>query len=147
MQNTRWRETAEELELKGRRPSRSVVAFSANAGKKILDNGTVMPLPVPQSRDSADSTETRANRLQRPAPVLDFQLWKKRIENEPNDKPAKEMSTREMLLRIMELISEKDITDNQLARMPEAVESIEKTRVRNKSLQSTRIKIPPQNVS
>ena len=117
-------ETRNEIAMKSRRASRYVVAVK----RKFSDEGNVLPLPE-QHRSSAASQIPATWQAQEPARVLDLQAWKYKLTKEAKsvvreEKPGKQLSDREMLLRLMDIISEKDLTKDQLARMLEAVEKI-----------------------
>ena len=115
-----WQETRDEIAMKSRRASRSAVVV-----KRTFSNaGNVLPMPEQQR-----STVPARRQAQEPARVLDLQAWKYKLTKEAKnvvrgEKPCRQLSDREMLLRLMDIISEKDLTKDQLARMLEAVEKI-----------------------
>ena len=114
-------DTSDEIAMKLRRASRSAVVVK----QKFSNAGNVLPMPE-QQRDIAApaSAQTRE-----PARVLDLKAWRYKLTKEAKNavqeaKLGKPLSDREMLLRLMDIISEKDLTGDQLARMLEAVEKI-----------------------
>ncbi|HST20240.1 MAG TPA: hypothetical protein VLR90_03950 [Blastocatellia bacterium] len=116
-------ETRDEIVMKSRRASRYVVAVK----RKVSGDGNVVSLPMPYR--SAASQVSARRQAQEPARVLDLQAWKYKLTKEAKsivqeEKPGKQLSDREMLLRLMDIISERDLTKDQLARMLEAVEKI-----------------------
>lgn len=117
-------ETRDEIVMKSRRASRYVVAVK----RKVSGDGNVVSLPM-QYRSSAASPVSARRQAQEPARVLDLQAWKYKLTKEAKsivqeEKPGEQLSDREMLLRLMDIISERDLTKDQLARMLEAVEKI-----------------------
>jgi tetratricopeptide (TPR) repeat protein len=115
-----WQETRDELAIRSRRASRSAVAVKRRGSSAV----NVLPMPE-QYRGSLTARE----QMQEPARVLDLQAWKYRLTKEVKrvvqvEKPGNPISDREMLLRLMDIISEKDLTKDQLARMLEAIEKI-----------------------
>ena len=117
-------ETRDEIVMKSRRASRYVVAVK----RKVSGDGNVVSLPM-QYRGSAASQDSANGQAQRLARIFDLQAWKHRLAKEAKsvvreEKTDKQLSDREMLLRLMDIISEKDLTKDQLARMLEAIEKI-----------------------
>jgi hypothetical protein len=106
-----WRETREEIELRGRRESRSMVAFGQRASeaedfvrlalpadssetvpnRMVCQLGNVVSLPVrePDRRDSADPAEAIPGDQKRSARVfsLEEHKKKKKMSEKPNDEP------------------------------------------------------------
>ncbi|HEX5736024.1 MAG TPA: hypothetical protein VF131_24570 [Blastocatellia bacterium] len=124
------RETSDEIAARGYRMSRSVVAVT----RKVLNADNLARLPVREASGSPDSSSLAPERMSRPARVLSYMDWKKNMVKEPNDTPqdlesSNELSPREMLLRIVELTSAKDVTDNELE---EILQAIEKIRLKHK---------------
>jgi tetratricopeptide (TPR) repeat protein len=124
------RETSDEIAARGYRASRSVVAVT----RKVLNADNLARLPMREASGSPDSSSLAPERLSRPARVLSYMDWKKNMVKEPNDTPqdresSKELSPREMLLRIVELTSAKEITDSELE---EILLAIEKIRLKHK---------------
>ena len=122
--NPDWHETRDEITMKSRRASRSAVVIK----QKFSGAGNVLPMPEPQ-RSSVAATVPVREQAQKPARVLDLQAWKYKLTKEAKslvqeEKPGKQLSDREMLLRLMDIISERDLTKDQLARMLEAIEKI-----------------------
>lgn len=117
-------ETRDEILMKSRRASRSVIAVK----RKVRDEGNVLSLPMPY-RSGAASQASANGQAQELARVFDLQAWKYKLTKEAKsaareEKPGRQLSPREMLLRLMDVISERDLTEDQLARMLEAVEKI-----------------------
>ncbi|MCI0485154.1 MAG: hypothetical protein L0229_00865 [Blastocatellia bacterium] len=120
-----WRETGEELALKSRSASRSLVAFTPESPGA----SNVISLPVSEREDETGPTRTRTYSFQQPAIVVDLQKWKAHKAKEPDEEPQKkvspeEMSSRDMLLRILSLVSEKGLTGDQLREIMLAAESV-----------------------
>jgi hypothetical protein len=105
-----WRETREEIELRGRRASRSVVAFGQRTSdaedfvrlalpadrsetgpsRTVSQLGNVLSLPVrePDRRDSADPAESIPGDQERSARVFNLEEHKKKkMSEKPNDEP------------------------------------------------------------
>jgi hypothetical protein len=141
-----WRETHDEIELKGYRSSRATVAFhnatpEASRGRAAQEPGKLMRLPLPErtetrAADSAPGSE--------PARVLSLHEWKtkmvKQSNGDPQDhtpKPATskekqarikklgKMTTREKLLRIMTVIGDERVGDDLLLRALLVLEELE----------------------
>lgn len=105
------------------------VAFNADFNQGTSDTSNVVTLPVSAHGNSGEPVKAGYNPFQQPARIIDCQSWKRTMRKESNDtpkdeKPTEKMTTREMLLKLIGLISEKDLTDDQLERMLEAVEGI-----------------------
>lgn len=120
-----WRETSNDIALRGRRPSRSVVAFS----RTTLETENVLRLPAPERSYSFSSAKSCLNSPRRSARILNYAEWKKKMVKEPNgppndDKPQKKLDDREKLLRIIQLVSQPERTDEELESILEAVEQI-----------------------
>jgi tetratricopeptide (TPR) repeat protein len=122
-----WRETQAELMIKSRRSSRSVVA----TGQINSPAQNVVSLPTPQQPLSDGFTKYEAS-IPQQARVLKFQDYMK-MAKEVNDatesraslqapvqpkemrlEDLRRMTTRQKLLRIMDLMSDDKITDDQL---------------------------------
>jgi tetratricopeptide (TPR) repeat protein len=119
------RETWDDIQVRGYRASRSVVAFT----RKNLNVENIARMPVREDDGGPGSSRFAPEYMEQPARVLSYMDWKKNMVKEPNGTPqdqerSKELSPREMLLRIMELTSEKDITDDELEEILRAVEKI-----------------------
>jgi hypothetical protein len=170
-----WRETSDDIELRGRRACRSVVAFhranpdaalsretpEANnllglAEADLSDSFAAKPsptsrptpevnnllrLPVPHRGESLAAEPFPATR---PARVISLQAWKKRMPNpstgDPQDQTTKrtihnekqskakelqKLTTREMLLRIMNMIGDERVGDDLLLRALIILEGLE----------------------
>lgn len=121
-----WRETWDEIAARGYRASRSVVAFT----QPVRNNADNLAwLPVPEAGGDLVSSSLAPERANQPARVLSYLDWKKNMVKQPNDtpqdgKPSKELTGRQMLLRIMEITSAKDMTDEELREMVDALERI-----------------------
>jgi len=119
-----WRETREEIELRGHRAPRSVVAFT----QRLPEAGNVVRLPAPEIDDSARTLESVPGDPKPSGRVLSLLDWKKKKmpekSNGGSQRNYQEMSGRELLLKIMELTAESDITDYKLLRIVEAIETI-----------------------
>jgi tetratricopeptide (TPR) repeat protein len=116
-------ETRDEIVMKSRRASRSVVAVS----RKAPSDGNVLSLPMPYRSTALQAPAS--GQAQGLARVFDLQAWKYKLAKEAKatarqEKINRHLSAREMLLRLMDVISEKDLTEDQLAKMLEAVEKI-----------------------
>ena len=141
-----WRETHDEIQLRGYRSSRATVAFhnatpEASRGRAAQEPGKLMRLPLPErtetrAADSAPGSE--------PARVLSLHEWKtkmvKQSNGDPQDhnpKPATskekqarikklgKMTTREKLLRIMTVIGDERVGDDLLLRALLVLEELE----------------------
>jgi hypothetical protein len=125
-----WRDTREEIKLKQRRRSRSTVAFDrrvadAASGSDTLAAGRLMHFPLP-ARDS--DLAIHESETGEPGRVLDMEEWKAKMSALSREKsskgrqgPAKpgkpvKLETREMLLRIIDLLGDDRVTDDQLRR-------------------------------
>jgi len=166
------RETREEIELRGRRASRSVVAFpqatadaafireapeANNVLSDLSDSLAAKPsptsppateadnllrLPVP---DRSESLAAMPSSASRPARVINLQAWKKRMPNASTGDPQhqttprptthkekqeavkklQKLTTREMLLRIMNMIGDERVGDDLLLRALIILEELE----------------------
>ncbi|MEK6324702.1 MAG: hypothetical protein AABN33_23925 [Acidobacteriota bacterium] len=120
-----WRETRDEIELRGWRASRATIAVNQQA----TEVRNLVRLPAPERGDTASHEEPIAPPTQQTARVLDLLEWKKKMGKEPNDTPQnnksfKDMDGREMLLKIMELTGARERTDHELLRILEAIERV-----------------------
>jgi hypothetical protein len=94
-----WRETHDEIELRGLRPSRSVVAFSktiaeaplcqptvdASFSPAPLEGGNVVRLPLANRGENLAPVETFP--ASQPARVLSLQEWKEKMAKQSNGDP------------------------------------------------------------
>lgn len=117
-----WRETSNEIELRGCCASRSVVAFS-----KTSEVNNLVCLPAPQHDRRPGAEESVPGDTTERARVLDFLELKEKMGKQPNDSPKakqsyQEMDGRERLLKIIEIAGSKDRTDDDLLRILEAME-------------------------
>jgi tetratricopeptide (TPR) repeat protein len=110
-----WQETANEL---GRSQGSSVfIDTSTCAPRNVL----FMPLAERASRQAPPGAT--------PARVLDLQKWKMKMgrgkmENSDKQKPVAEMNTSDMLLRAMQVFSDRTIPEEKRRKMIEAIERI-----------------------
>lgn len=131
-----WRETLDEIELRGWRAARSVVAVTQPKAliQETSEARTLVRLPVAMRGDSLSAIELST--LSKPARVLSMQDWKKRmpkqLTGDPQDRTIprpttgkekqaraielRSLDTRQMLLRLMKAIGDEDISDDQLFR-------------------------------
>lgn len=141
-----WRETHDEIQLRGYRSSRATVAFhnatpEAPCSRAAQEPGKLMRLPLPartetRAADSAPGSE--------PARVLSLHEWKtkmvKQSNGDPQDQTSKpatskekqarikklgKMTTREKLLRIMTVIGDERVGDDLLLRALLILEELE----------------------
>jgi tetratricopeptide (TPR) repeat protein len=108
-----WQGTANDLRGK----SRSFVAFNPSHKGDLL----LMP-----EREHEEETKQEGS----PARVLSLQQWKTKMSNDKDNgeqrKPLEEMSGREMLVHVLNLFSNPDLTDEQIYRMLKAAEEAAK---------------------
>jgi tetratricopeptide (TPR) repeat protein len=171
-----WRETGDEIELRGRRASRSVVAFQpatadAAFNRETSDATDLLRVPVPELSDSlaaepsptipptpevnnllrlpvpdrSESLAAKPSSASRPARVFSLQAWRKRMptastghkqhqttprptthqEKQEAVKKLQKLTTREMLLRIMNMIGDERVGDELLLRALIILEELE----------------------
>lgn len=133
-----WRETRDEIQLKGLRSSRSVVAF----GHKIPEPSNLVRLPLPKP---SDSFAIQASPASQPARVLSLLEWKTKVpkhsNGDPQDRTAPgpttddekrarlmalaELTTREKLLQIMKMVGDERVGDDQLLKVLIILEGVE----------------------
>jgi hypothetical protein len=131
-----WRETLDEIELRGWPAARSVVAVTQPKAvtQKTSEAQNLVRLPVPELGHSLSAVEPST--LSEPARVLSIELWKKRmpkqLTGDPQDRTItrpttdkekqtralelRKLDTRQMLMRLMKAIGDEDISDDQLLR-------------------------------
>jgi hypothetical protein len=130
-----WRETFEDLTLKQRRVSRSMVAVPQGIGetqKTQHYTGEAEKLVHLHSRGPAASTDSGDQRRRiTKARVLDFQQWKSAllesrpsVLNELTPEHKSGMTTGEKLMRLMDLLSRDETDDGMIDRILEVVEGI-----------------------
>jgi hypothetical protein len=131
-----WRETRDEIELRGWRVSRSVVAVTQP--KAVTQEASaaqnLVCLPVSERGDSLSAIERST--LSEPARVISMQDWKRRMPKQSSSDPQynkfprptseegkqarpielRRLDTRQMLLKLMKAIGDEDISDDQLLR-------------------------------
>jgi tetratricopeptide (TPR) repeat protein len=171
-----WRETSDDIELRRRRASRSVVAFhrataDAAFNREAPEANDPSRVPVPELSDSlaagpsltsppppevnnllrlpvpdrSESLAAKPSSASRPARVFSLQAWRKRMPNvstgDPQDettprptthqekqaavKKLQTLTTREMLLRIMNMIGDERVGDGLLLRALIILEELE----------------------
>ena len=117
-----WRETWNELQIRGYHTPRSFVPVRQQASYRE----NVVDLPASESNADRQSTPNQSGK---PARLLNFVDWKEKMVNEPddnshNDKPSEELDEREKLLRIIQLASSRDRTEDELDAILKAIEEI-----------------------
>jgi tetratricopeptide (TPR) repeat protein len=108
-----WRETAKEL----RTTNRSSVVI--NSPSQLPCNVLFMPAAQPERRQPSAAWS--------PAPVLNFREWKAKIRKSkkgPSKKSRKNLSEKDMLMRLMEIFTNDETTDEQRRKIWEAAEQI-----------------------
>jgi len=133
-----WRETSDEIEIKGSRASRSVVGFT-----QTPEASNIVSLPASDSLDLRTSIEPDVPGS--PAIVLSMQQWKKKMTKQSNgdpqdNKPSKpktdpekqarikeleELNERELLLMMMDKMGDERVSDDQLLRALIILEDLE----------------------
>lgn len=142
-----WRETSEDIELKGRRASRSVVAFhhavaDAASIETPLVPGKLMRLPL---REHTERVEAGSQRRNEPGRVLSLEEWKSKMAKESNGDPEgtkprrpkttkqkqarltelRNLDTYQMLQRLLRVIGDEGVTDDELRRALVILEGLE----------------------
>ena len=102
-----WQQTGEELKA----ANRSWVAM--NASPLLSPNVVMMPIEHRQSETGWS-----------PAPVLDFRKWKARMLKAKEVKPQKHMSDKDVLMRLMDILTDEATTAEQKRQIWEAAEQI-----------------------
>jgi tetratricopeptide (TPR) repeat protein len=120
-----YRETHEDIALRGRRASRSIVSFARRTRKP----NNILRLPARELRYDFGPAASYLSLPQQPARILNYSEWKDKMVKEPNrtsqyDKPHKKLDGREKILRIIKLVSQTERTDQELEEILEAVERI-----------------------
>jgi tetratricopeptide (TPR) repeat protein len=108
-----WRETAEELKV----ANRSSVAM--NPLPAPPPNVLLMPVVESGRRPSAAAWG--------PAPVVDFKKWKAKMrqgKKDPDEQSRDVITEKDMLMRLMEIFTHDDTTDDQRRKIWEAAEKI-----------------------
>ena len=115
-----WRETREEIELRGWRAPRSVVAFTQRTsedkslvrgalrtdssapvvGQIAAEAANVIRLPIPEGGDTPSAVESSL--AGPPATVLDMQGWKKKMTKQ-DERPPRPATNKEKEARLKEL--------------------------------------------
>ena len=119
-----YRETGSDIALRARRASRSVVSLAQHG----LNTQNVLRLP-PAVQVSGDSSLGAASVSQEPARILYMQKWKEQMGKEPNgnekeDKAPEEMTEREIIYRIVNLVTQPGISEEKRLAMLRSVEKI-----------------------
>jgi hypothetical protein len=105
-----WRATAEELKAANR------ASVFIGASPDIARN--VLFMPVEHEHRQSSSAWS-------PAPVLDFQKWKAKMRKKGDSKKSSKIATeKEMLVRLMEIFTDDETTDEQRRKIWEAAEEI-----------------------
>ena len=105
-----WKQTAEEL----RAANRSSVVI----GALPYPSRNVLFLPVEHARRQSSAEWT-------PAPVLDFQKWKaKMLRSKKVQTKKTRVTERDMLIRVMEIFTSTETTDDQKRQIWEAAERV-----------------------
>jgi hypothetical protein len=112
-----WQETARDL--KG--SNRSFVGIRSAPSQ----SNNVLALPVSETARQA----TKAPAGNQSARIFRLQEWKRKMASDPkesqvDDKPDRELTEKQMILRMMELISSESLSPEQMQRMLEAMEKI-----------------------
>lgn len=129
-----WLETFDEIRLKQRRASRSIVSVPHPIGEThrllryVGKRHNLMNFPAPE-RVNAAALDQRSG--DSPARVLNFQEWKTVLRGSSNSLTTKlapeerqGRTSGEKLIRLMDLISQDDTDDEMIDRILEAVEQI-----------------------
>ena len=109
-----WRETWQDLALRGYK-SRSVVPVL----KPALDSDNVVPLPVVE-RNPDPPQQGRAK-------LFDLQKWAKKMGKKPNGNGKKlpeNMTSRDMVIKLMNLTTQEGISDEKLQKIIDYVEKL-----------------------
>jgi tetratricopeptide (TPR) repeat protein len=105
-----WRATAEELKAANR--SSVFIGASPDIARNVL----FMPVEHEHRQSSVPWS---------PAPVLDFQKWKAKMRKKGDSKKSSKIATeKEMLVRLMEIFTDDETTDEQRRKIWEAAEQI-----------------------
>jgi tetratricopeptide (TPR) repeat protein len=117
-----WRETSDDIERKGYRSPRSVVALTHRAS--ISDN--VLRLSASEPERNAIPVESVPGYLEQPARILDYLEWKKKMGKEPNgnkkgDKTPENATEQDIVLQIMELVAKKRFSKKQLIELRDLI--------------------------
>lgn len=129
-----WRETFDDIAIKQRPASRSLVAVPQHTGricrvqKETDERHKLVRLPVAEPSTNAGLPFQHRDGEQ--ARVLNFQQWKTMLKGSSSSVPAKpttersRMTTGEKLIRLMDLISRDETDDETIDRILKAVEEI-----------------------
>jgi hypothetical protein len=143
-----WRETRNEIALRGCGASRSVVALDqaparGASSRAAPESEKLVHLSAPRRDDSLSAIEPSPAR--KPARVLSMQEWIKKMAKQSNisqdkttprpttdkEKQARllelrKLDTRDLLLGVMKAIGDEDISDDQFLRALMILEGIER---------------------
>jgi len=120
-----WRETREEIGLRGHRAARSVAAVNP----ATLSVNNLLLFPLNERRERQPPARFAPGHLRRPARILNYAGWKQKMVEEPDgmqkDAPQPhKMTDREMMLRLIQLVSARERTTEELEMMLAMVEKI-----------------------
>jgi hypothetical protein len=120
-----WRETGDEIALRGYRASRSLVVVNRRLPK--LEN--VVSMPIREQSESISSEKPVRPFFHQQAGVTFIREWKanmvkKRNGDKKDDKPKEELDDREMLLKIVQISTQKGLPDQALLEMVDALEKV-----------------------
>lgn len=120
-----WRETGDDIALRGYRASRSVVVVN----RRVPKSDNVVSMPVREHSESISSEKPIRPFFHQQAGVTFIREWKanmvkKRNGDKKDNKPTEELDDREMLLKIVQISTQKGLPDAALLEMVEALEQI-----------------------
>jgi tetratricopeptide (TPR) repeat protein len=125
-----WRETREEIRLRGCRASRSLVTVNQMTAPPLAFPDNLVRLPLPERRETEAATRFAPRRSSQRARILSYPDWKRKMVSPSADRlpevaqPARRLTDREMILRLMQLVSARERTTAELELMLEVVEEI-----------------------
>lgn len=120
-----WRETCNDLAMRGYRMPRSFVSIT----KSPLKTKNIVRLPVRDQEGNIGSVKSLPKQQSQPARILDYSEFLKKMGKEPNGdkedkKPHQELTDRQMVMRIMDYAITDGLPDEALAEMLDAVRKI-----------------------
>jgi tetratricopeptide (TPR) repeat protein len=125
-----WRETGDEIAVRGYRSPKSFVSFS----HKVLNAKNVLQLPLSEYGDSTGSEKSSKSLFQQKAKVTVLQEWKeekmakKSNGNQKDDKSPQEldkMTNKDLLVEILQRTSKKDMSEKKLRKILEHIIEVE----------------------
>ncbi|HEX8092025.1 MAG TPA: hypothetical protein VF762_24460 [Blastocatellia bacterium] len=125
-----WRETGDEIAVRGYRSPKSFVSFS----HKVLNAENVLQLPLSEYGDSTGSEKSSKSLFQQKAKVTVLQEWKeekmakKSNGNRKDDKTPQEldkMTNKDLLVEILQRTSKKDMSEKKLRKILELIIEVE----------------------